>query len=375
MADEALHLTVRLANSMRAAIRRGEYAAGRPVPSERVLCARTGYSRTTVRRAIQLLVDEGSLYRVPRSGTFVGRASEGGMRRGALGLVVPALANPIMGELANTIEREASGRGYYLLVGQSHYQDADEAACLPRYAESPTVRGVLVVTSGATATAEAFMELRRRRLPFILAMRGGEGGESDAVVTDHVRGAREIVRYLLGLGHRRIAFVGAARPMPDRHRQGYCQALREVGLSEDPDLVRIPNVEAEEAGAAGVRAMLERRVPFSAVFARIDLTAVGVLRALRAAGLRVPEDVSVAGFDNTQLSAHLQPPLTTVDQTLPEIGRQAVSFLLDRVEGRYDGPARQVIIQPRLVLRDSCAPAAGPAGDRTDDALRAVEMP
>ncbi len=111
---------------------------------------------------------------------------------------------------------------------------------------------------------------------------------------------------------------------------------------------------AEEAGLSGVRWLLEHEVPFSAIFARNDLTASGVLRGLYEANLRIPDDVSVVGFDSTKLSAHFQPPLTTVDHTLQEIGRQAVHLLLDRIEGRYDGPVRRVTIEPRLVIRESC---------------------
>jgi LacI family transcriptional regulator len=81
-----------------------------------------------------------------------------------------------------------------------------------------------------------------------------------------------------------------------------------------------------------------------------------VLRALRAAAVRVPDDVSVVGFDNIPSAEHLHPPLTTVDHTVHEIGRLAVLFLHDRMSGRYDGPARRVIIQPRLIIRESCGP-------------------
>lgn len=119
---------------------------------------------------------------------------------------------------------------------------------------------------------------------------------------------------------------------------------------------RPPETRADELGYCGLRELVDRGAAFSAIFARTDLTAVGVLRGLREAGLRVPEDVSLVGFDNTALAAHLQPPLTTVDHTVTEIGRLAVAFLLDRAEGRYTGPTRQVIIQPQLVLRESCAP-------------------
>lgn len=357
--ERSAHLTTQLAASLRAAIREGSFVAGDLIPSERELMERHRLSRTTVRRAIQLLIDEELLQRVPGSGTYVSQPeaprAASPLTLDALGLLVPTLANPLFGELSDAIAGEASARGYHLLVGRSEFEPATEEEHLTRYASNPGVRGVLAVPGASSISAASRQRLAERGIPMVLLVRGGERADCDAVSTDHVRGAQQLVEHLIGLGHRRIAYVRSSRPQDDSHIRGYELALREADIPLVPELIQTVEADAEQAGFLGAQALLQRGTAFSAIFARIDLTALGVLRALREAGLRVPEDVSVVGFDNTQLSAHLQPPLTTVDHTIAEIGRQAVQLLLDRVEGRYHGPPRRLIIQPGLVLRKSCA--------------------
>jgi DNA-binding LacI/PurR family transcriptional regulator len=351
-----------LAGILRTAIEQGIYAAGQPIPSERELTKNHGLSRTTVRRAIQLLVDEGMVYRQPGSGTYVGRRQppvlEVGPAHATLGLILPTLANPYFGELATVIERECTRAGYQLLLGQSNLTGRSEAPYLARYAENAAVKGVITIATGTDIPAESYAQLECAGKPFLFVVRHDETVGADAVSTDHVGGARALVRYLVGLGHRRIAYIGDALSRSPRHHQGYLEGLREANLPEESELqVRLEAENIEQIGEQGVQKLLERKTPFTAIFAQIDLIAIGVLRALRAAGLRVPDDVSVVGFDNIPIAEHLHPPLTTVDHTVQEIGRLAVLLLQDRMLGRYDGPARRVIIQPRLVVRASTGPA------------------
>jgi LacI family transcriptional regulator len=184
---------------------------------------------------------------------------------------------------------------------------------------------------------------------------------ADTVATDHVAGAREITEYLLQLGHRQIAYIGVQTLHSSRHFRGYLEALHEAGVTVDPRLqIHIGRSDLrnlETVGELGVEQLYAQDVPFTAVFAQIDPIAIGVLRALRARGVSVPDQVSVVGFDNIPSAEHVHPPLTTVDHTVAEIGRLAVLLLQDRIVGRYDGPSRRVIIQPRLMIRGSCGPA------------------
>jgi DNA-binding LacI/PurR family transcriptional regulator len=352
--EHTLHLTTQLAQMLRRDINAGMYGNGAPIPSERELMEQHGVSRTTVRRAIQQLVEEAVLTRIPGSGTYVNApAPQPVVGQDTLGLLVPTLANPYYAELSRAIEREAAAGGLNLVVGQSDYRAEQEANYLERFAENRALRGVLAVPSGDRSAAAAYQRLLDRNIPLVCAVRGIEGVEVDEIATDHVGGASMIVNHLIALGHRRIAYIGTSRGLPHRHLQGYRQALSAAGIPEDPSLTILVDGDDEHAGVEGVARLLQQNSDFSAIFARVDITAIGVLRALRTAGLRVLEDVSVVGFDNTQLAAHCNPPLTTVEHMRGEIGRLAVLFLRDRIEGRYRETARRVIITPRLVIRES----------------------
>jgi DNA-binding LacI/PurR family transcriptional regulator/biotin operon repressor len=354
--------TNNLASALREEIAQGMYGGDGPLPSERELSLSRGLSRTTVRRAIQQLVEEGVVYRLPGSGTFVGQpprfVGEPTAQLATIGLILPSLANPYFGELAAAIERACLQNGYQLLLGQSSMGEGTTESYLARYVENEAVKGVITIAPEDEVALGAYRRLAQASKPYLFVVRHAERLNADSVATDHVGGARNLMRHLLQHGHRRIAYIGVAGPPAHRHFQGYREALHEAGIAEDPALnVRVEDEDLETVGERGVQTLLESGIGFTAIFAQIDPVAIGVLRALRLKGLRVPGDVSVVGFDNIPSAAHVDPPLSSVDHTVGEIGRLAVLLLQDRISGRYDGPARRVIIQPRLVLRASSGPA------------------
>jgi DNA-binding LacI/PurR family transcriptional regulator len=354
--------TNNLASALRDEIAQGVYGVGRPLPSERELSLSHGLSRTTVRRAIQQLVDEGVVYRLPGSGTFVGQPPRPSSARpephATIGLILPSLANPYFGELAAAIEHACVQSGYQLLLGQSSLLGDMAAPYLTRYVDNEAVRGVITIGTEDDVTLDGYRRLAQAGKPYLFVVRHAERLNADSVATDHVGGARDIMRHLLQHGHRRIAYIGVAGPPAHRHFQGYREALHDAGIAEDLALnVRVNAGNLEGIGERGVAQLLADNIRFTAIFAQIDPVAIGAMRALRAQGVRVPEDVSVVGFDNIPSAAHVDPPLSSVDHTVGEIGRLAVLLLHDRISGRYDGPARRVIIQPQLVLRASSGPA------------------
>lgn len=346
-----------LANTLRESIKSGKYISGQVLPSERELGESTGLSRTTIRRALQILVDQGILHRVQGSGTFVRKSLMETPAPQMLGLIVPSMNNPYYGELAYAIEREAISRGYQLVVGQFRYSSNGEANYLLRYAENDSVKGVLVVPDPDEPPIDSYNYLAQQGKPFIFVSRLIGGISSDSVVPDRINGAYELVKHLIGLGHRHIAYIRGVPPVFDSQKLGYERALQDAGVPINEDLMISLNCPGDEAGEKGVDILFQRHVPFTAIFARNDNTAIGVLRKLRQLGLRVPEDISITGFDNTEISAQLQPPLTTVDTAIQEVGRLALMLLLDRVEGRYAGSQRQLTIRSHLLIRSSCGHA------------------
>ena len=354
--SEPANRAVRLANQLRQSIRSGEYATTQALPSERSLCTTTGFSRTTVRRALQILEREGVVERISGSGTFVHASRLTQTAQPTLGLVVPNFANPYYGLMADAIVQQAKTENYQLLVSRSNYDGDTEAHHLFDYAENAAVKGVLVVPSWQEPPLEAYHRLGKKQIPYVFLSRDQTGIDADLVISDRKTGALDVVRHLIGLGHYEIAYIRGIPPEIDLHYAGYAQALREAEIAEDPRRVVSVPAGHEDAGREGVRYLIEANVPFTAIFARNDLTAVGVLQELVRREVAVPTSVSLVGFDNIPIAAHLQPPLTTVNTSVHEMGRLAVSLLLDRIEGRYTGPSRQVLIRTQLLLRNSTAP-------------------
>lgn len=180
-----------------------------------------------------------------------------------------------------------------------------------------------------------------------------------SVHADNLAGAKTATEYLIGLGHRRIGFLAGRSDLQSarQREQGYRDALASAGLDVDPELIRAGEYELDVSTDAA-RRLLTLDDPPSAVFAANDLSAIQTMHVASAMGLRVPDDVSVIGFDNIPESALADPPLTTIDQAIQRMGRQAVELLVDLIEGRTDRP-HQITLPTRLVVRQSCASVRG----------------
>jgi LacI family transcriptional regulator len=176
---------------------------------------------------------------------------------------------------------------------------------------------------------------------------------------DNEGGAFAVSSYLLSHGHRRVAFIGADAPgeignATKAHRfEGFMRAHAAFGLTHDPDLV-VPSAFTREAGVRATKRLLASDQEFTAVFAATDMVAAGVLAALREAGLRVPQDVSVVGYDDIPLAQDVSPALTTVRIPTEEIGRAAVRMALHPEEPQY------LLLGTHIVIRGSAGPAPGP---------------
>jgi DNA-binding LacI/PurR family transcriptional regulator len=175
---------------------------------------------------------------------------------------------------------------------------------------------------------------------------------------DNRAGAQAAIRHLLDLGHRRIAYVTGRNEISTvvERLAGYHDALAEHGVVPNPGLVSRVEIEPE-AAAEATRRLLDREPRPTAIFSYNDLMAVGALVAIREAGLRVPEDVSLVGHDDILYAPYLQVPLTTVAQPTREMGETAARLLVDRLRGD-ERPPRTIVLSSRLVVRASTAPPA-----------------
>ena len=180
-----------------------------------------------------------------------------------------------------------------------------------------------------------------------------ESAGNDLIFSDDVQGGADITRYLIGIGHRHICFVGNLRqPWYARCFAGYSRAMEEAGLP-----IRSSSIDSEddaEVGYLGTKSLLSRGEPVTAIFAGNDYSAHGVYRALRDSGLRIPEDVSVVGCDDT-IGSWLYPGLTTLREFPEQLGKQMVELALSRIANPGSEPQR-LLVPTEVVKRDSCRP-------------------
>jgi LacI family transcriptional regulator len=186
----------------------------------------------------------------------------------------------------------------------------------------------------------------------------GNGASVPSVIATNRVGAMELMRYLIGLGHRRIGFITGRYDTQSATRRflAYQDGLAEAGIPFDPDLVQEGDYTRDH-GQAAARRLLDRPDRPSAIFAANDQTALGVMDIAAELGLRIPQDLSVAGFDNIPESMYSTPKLTTVDQSIHEMGALAAKMLIDMLQGEDLGQPLHKI-PTRLIIRESCQPPA-----------------
>jgi LacI family transcriptional regulator len=229
-----------------------------------------------------------------------------------------------------------------------------------------------VVVASALMDDPVVPMLMQSRVPLVLVGRHPTDDRVSYVDVDNHNSSKEMVGYLLQLGYRRIATVtGLIKAIAGHDRlEGYCAALRAWGMAPDPSLI-VEGDFSEDSGYAAMQQLLARADPPDAVFAASDSMALGVLRALREAGIRVPEEMAVASFDDVPFAARAVPPLTTVRQPIQHIGTVAAETLFDLIENP-DAPPRRTILPTELIIRASSGPGVGaglapplvPASDR-----------
>lgn len=324
-------------------------------PTLKAIAKRAGVSVATVSRALsgRGRVDPVTRQRILRIAEELGYAPDMAARSLVLrrtenvGLLIHALQplspHTFYGEILTAVERELRRHRYHL-----HFAAVEDEA-LPLLVKENRVDGLLLV--GCDLPATLIRSLKDCGVPLVLVDNHLPG--IDSIFTDNVGGAFQATAHLIRLGHRRIAFVAETLDnLSFRERfEGYRQALEAHGLPFDPALV----AEGErgfEGGSVAIQRLLERARP-TAVVAANDPTAVSAMRAIRAYGLRVPDDIAVVGFDDDPLAVHTDPPLTTMRVFRPKMAALAVARLLDLIQ-HPEQPALHIRVETQLIIRQSC---------------------
>lgn len=272
-------------------------------------------------------------------------------RTHTIGVLLPDLYGEFFSEVIRGIDLVAQGSGYHMLVSSSHSEQQALEAALG--AMRGRVDGLIVMSpdldqetlrsSLAACPAVVLLNCAARTPGF------------DAIKIDNVGGASAMTRHLLGMGHRRIAFIRGAAGNVDaeERRRGYRSALKAARVKADP-LLEIDGDFTETGGYRAAKALSRLSQRPTAIFAANDSMAIGALSALREAGVSVPEEIAVTGFDDIPIAQYTSPPLTSVRVPIIELGERATERLVESLSGDRRLRRRCEILATTLVVRQSC---------------------
>ncbi len=274
-----------------------------------------------------------------------------GGKSNIIGVLVPDLGTGYIEEIIRGIDAELSLSDLDLILYTTHRTASKEANYVANLARG-MVDGLLLVLP--RNPADYIGTLTSRNFPFILIDHQGTGRSCPAVGATNWQGAYRATEYLIKMGHNRIGFITGSMDLGcsmDR-LEGYLSALRTHHAVDAPELI-YEGTFFQPDGYAGASALLDLSSPPTAIFASNDIMAMGVMDAVRSRGLRIPDDVSIVGFDDIPQAAVVRPALTTVNQPLEKMGRVATQMLLDLLRSPEKETGR-IELPTELVIRDSC---------------------
>ena len=330
------------------------------MPSIKDIARKAGVSHCTVSRALHYspLIAPATAARIraiAKSAGYVPNAVARSLvsrSTRTVGVVVTTIADPFIGEVVEGIESIANEHHYSVILANSHADPALEMKVVDSFSER-RVDGILVTASRVGALHGK--RLAGTNVPIVLINNQHPGDFSHSVGIDNSAASRAIVTHLLDLGHRRIAYIGdRSGYQSDTERfSGYQAALKYRHIRVPAELV----VRGDGKPAEGERCanqLFRLRHPPTAIFCYNDMTALGVLRAAHSCGLRVPGDISIAAFDDLFVTSYTTPPLTTIRQPKQEMGRRAMSILVQLLRG--EKPESRIKLPGELIIRGSTGP-------------------
>jgi DNA-binding LacI/PurR family transcriptional regulator len=322
-----------------------------------------GVSHPTVSRALSdsPQISEETKVRIQRLAQEMGY-SPNALARGlvtrqtySVGVVVTTIADPFVAEIVQGIEATAHDHGYTVILCNSESAPEREIASVEML-RSKRVDGVIVTASRVGALYLEYLEQIGGPIVLINNHNEESGRYTFSVSVDNRHGGRLAAEHLVQLGHRRIAYVaGPANHSSDLDRlAGYRQALVEGGIEPDPALV-VPGNGRPSGGEEALQAILALDPRPTAIFCYNDMTAIGLIHAAQQAGLSIPQDMAVVGFDDILFASYLYPPLTTVAQPKVEMGQRAMHMMLSLITAKEESEEdlANVVVQGKLIVRVS----------------------
>ncbi len=280
-----------------------------------------------------------------------------------IGLVVPNIENPFFGKMARYLSAAANAFAYNILLFNLEGTPGDEGMF---DLINNRVDGLIYASSHRSM--EVIRAARSRKMPMVVLDREIPNARINSVTVNNNYGAFIVTEHLIGLGHRNIAYVGgvAGMEISDRRQEGYRRALDEHGLAAPASYVQHGDYTMP-SGFEAVKRLYQAHPEITGVVAATDLMALGALQYLNKIGVRVPEDVSLAGFDNIELSRDSTPALTTVEYPMERMSALVIDLILRQIKDGEDA-IEAVTLFPKLIVRESSA-VPGPANDENLDKL------
>ncbi|MDD5729319.1 MAG: GntR family transcriptional regulator [Victivallales bacterium] len=351
-------------------IRSGVIKPHECVLSENELSKKYNISRRSSRKALDNLVRKGLLYRMAGKGTFVADPKDNqnalSLRQLTFAFIVPDIDDIFISEICKGVQDAANASNCNLII-QSSSGNIEKENVNIEYSLQHHVNGAIIFPNWGKANIDVIYRLKEAKIPFVLIDRYFKDFDTNYVGVDNKKSACEMVCHLIRLGHRKIAHLhGTEGSANDERLEGYREALASAGIVYRPEYVTKIDMTMRmngndrfepdrQGGYENMQKLLALKEPPTAVFAGNDYQAIGAMQAIKNAGLAVPGDISVAGFDDLKFSSLLETPLTTVRQPKHEIGSKAFEILLDKIRGNNYEKTVKILLDTEIIIRNSCA--------------------
>ena len=349
-----------LTEQLRLQIVSGEIAPGQKLPSENTLSAQYQVSRQTVRKTLAILQNEGYIYAEHGRGTFCSEMMRHAHPSKNIAVVTTYLSDYIFPRVIQGIDDVLTGAGYSIVLKNTKNSRTREAECLQEIL-SKDIDGVIIEPSKSQIFCRhmnLYEQLEKSHIPYVF-IQGcfPQMKDKPHVLLDDFQGGYMITKYLLDNGHRSIAGIFKADDIQGQNRhRGYVQALQEAGMLYDPDKVIWFHTEDRKVHPReGILRLLAKGISLDAVVCYNDQIAMQIIPALASRGIRVPEDISVTGYDNSCMAMGDGFHLTTIVHPQEKLGEMAAQLLLSLLRGETLQPEQsKILIQPELVVGNSC---------------------
>ncbi len=283
-------------------------------------------------------------------------------RTETIGLVLGDISNPYSTELARAVRETALAKGFNLFICISEQSAKEDITAFESLANH-SVDGIIVATRANAEGNDYLRGIVDSNIPVVVVGRDFQHEMVDFVSADNLSGGFEATQHLIDLGHTRIGFIGATLSggASLKRLQGYLQALEQHDIEVDERLItgrkqaisEVPGYSTEKMGYEGMKRLLSLPKRPTAIFARNDFTAIGAMTAINEAGLKIPEDIAIVGFDDIPMAVHTSPPLTTVRQPMRLQGQIAAEMLLQRIENEEGLERIERVLNCELIIRNS----------------------